>query len=92
MPLSPTRISRLLMLVSSLVWVTGTAWAQALSQTNDEISYRIREGDSLMGLGRRYFVSPDSYKIAERLNSLSNPDSLRVGNMIVIPTIYMGDL
>lgn len=86
MPLLPTRISRLLMLVSSLVWVTGTAWGQALSQTKDEISYRIREGDSLMGLGRRYFVSPDSYKTVQRHNSLSNPDSLRVGKMIVIPT------
>ncbi len=39
-----------------------------------------------MGLGRRYFVSPDSYKIVERMNSLSNPDSLRVGATIVIPT------
>ena len=80
------RISRFLLLACCLGQLGASAHAQALSSTRDEISYRVRPGDSLIGLGRKYFVSPESYKQVQRLNALQNPDELRVGATIVIPT------
>lgn len=63
--------------------------AQALSATKDEITYTIRSGDTLIGLGKRYFISPESYKTVERLNGLSDPNKMRVGAKITIPTAVL---
>lgn len=79
------RTSLLLLLACSLGQLNAPVSAQALSATKDEIAYRVRPGDSLIALGRKFFVSPESYKQVQRLNSLENPDSLRVGATIVIP-------
>ena len=67
----------------------GVANAQALSATKEEVLYIVRSGDSLIGLGQRYFVSPASYKAIEQLNGLENPNLMRVGATIVIPTRYL---
>jgi hypothetical protein len=80
------RISLALGLAGLLVGASGPGRAQAISPSKDEITYRIRAGDSLIALSRKYFVSPDSYKAVERLNGLTDPDSLRIGSTIVIPT------
>jgi hypothetical protein len=80
------RISLVLGLAGLLVGASGPGRAQAISPSKDEITYRIRAGDSLIALSRKYFVSPDSYKAVERLNGLTDPDSLRIGSTIVIPT------
>ena len=75
----------LLLLAAPLVSVTPL-WAQELSRDKDEIIYTIREGDTLIGLGQRYFVSPTAYLQVERANGLTDSNRLRVGAKIVIPT------
>ena len=75
----------LLLLAVPLVSVTPS-WAQELSRDKDEVTYKIREGDTLIGLGQRYFVSPTAYMQVKRANGLTNANRLRVGAKIVIPT------
>jgi hypothetical protein len=60
--------------------------AQELSRDKDEIIYTIREGDTLIGLGQKYFVSPTAYLQVERANGLTNANRLRAGSKIRIPT------
>ena len=60
--------------------------AQAISETSDEIAYRVKAGDSLIGLSQRFMIRPDSYLEVQRINRLANPDSLAVGKTITIPT------
>lgn len=73
---------------AAVLWLAGAtaAHAQTLSETKDEITYTIRKGDTLIGLGKRYFVSPESYKTVERLNGFTDPSKMRVGAKIIIPT------
>lgn len=83
----PTRaLSLLAALACATLWLAGSAQAQALSPSKDEVIYRIRAGDALIALSRKYFVSPESYKVVAQLNGLADPNSLRVGSTIVIPT------
>ncbi len=75
----------LLLLIAPSVSITPLS-AQELSRDKDEIIYTIREGDTLIGLGQRYFVSPTAYLQVERVNGLTNANRLRVGSKIRIPT------
>jgi hypothetical protein len=74
-----------LLLVGTLT-ASGPALAQALSDSRDEVLYQIRSGDTLINLGQRYFVSGEAYKAVQRANGISDPDRLRVGTTIAIPT------
>lgn len=79
-------ISVLVFGLAPLVGVSGKAHAQALSASRDEVIYKIRPGDSLLGLSQRFFVTPDAYLTVQRLNGIRDANSLRVGSTIVIPT------
>ena len=43
----------------------------------------------MLGLGERYFVSKDSYLRVARVNGLADPNRLRVGSTILIPTAVL---
>ena len=64
----------------------GLVHAQAISETKDEISYRMRTGDSLIGLSRHFLVRPDSHLEVQRINRIEDPDRMPVGRPIIIPT------
>ena len=74
-----------LLLIAPSVSITPLS-AQELSRDKDEIIYTIRDGDTLIGLGQKYFVSPTAYQQVERANGLTNANRLRVGSKIRIPT------
>jgi hypothetical protein len=60
--------------------------AQALSASRDEISYKVRPGDKLIVLSRRFLVTPDAYRTVQRINGIKDANTLRVGSVLVIPT------
>lgn len=70
----------------SLLGCTSISFAQAISETGDEITYRVKTGDTLIGLAQRYMVRPDSYQEVQRINRLATPDILPIGKSITIPT------
>ena len=82
-------IRHLAVLLAAALLTCGPAHAQALSSSKDEIAYRVRPGDTLLGLGERYFVSKDSYLRVARVNGLADPNRLRVGSTILIPTAVL---
>ena len=85
--MSQTKVNSVSALVGAMqLLIAPTAFAQTISETRDEISYRIKEGDSLIALSGRYFVKPDSYLAVQRLNNISNPNRLAAGSTIKIPT------
>lgn len=75
------------LIASMLLLPLGTAaHPQALSESKDEVIYTIRDGDTLIGLGNRFFVSAEAYKTVERANGMSETSRLRIGSTIIIPT------
>ena len=80
------RIAATLIVCDVFMVCVGQVRAQAISETKDEIAYRVKAGDTLIGLSQRFMVRPDSYVEVQRINRLANPDSLAVGKLITIPT------
>lgn len=74
------------LLAVALLALASAAQSQVLSESKDEVIYTIRAGDTLIGLGQRFFISPQAYKAVERANGLTDANRLRVGSTIVIPT------
>lgn len=50
-------------------------------------TYRVREGDSLSAIARRFLGSPDRWRQLYELNRqiISNPDTVRAGTVLKIP-------
>ena len=74
------------LLACALLMLSSAGRGQALSQDKDEIVYTVRNGDTLIGLGSRYFVSAEAYRTVQRINRIPDSGILRVGSTIVIPT------
>lgn len=49
----------------------------------------IREGDTLIGLGRAYLQDPRDWRAIARLNRISDPTRLRIGATLAIPLRLM---
>lgn len=62
----------------------GTAGVAAQSD-DAPVRYVVRKGDTLIGLGNRYFLTPQSYKIVQRQNRIANPYAIPVGKILSIP-------
>jgi nucleoid-associated protein YgaU len=55
-------------------------------------SYRIRPGDSLSGIARRFLHSPGQWRALYELNRdvIDDPDNIRVGSVIKVPAVAGG--
>ncbi|MBL0924539.1 MAG: FecR domain-containing protein [Sphingomonadaceae bacterium] len=49
------------------------------------VKYVVRKGDTLISLGNRYLAFPTSYQTVQRQNRISNPHSIPVGTVLIIP-------
>ena len=49
------------------------------------IAYTVKRGDTLIGLARRYFRDPHSWRQVQRLNRVRQPNRMAIGRTIVIP-------
>ena len=50
----------------------------------DKLVYRVRRGDTSLKIARRFKVS---HKALMKVNQISNPDYLRIGQILLIPTM-----
>lgn len=68
-----------------LTLISGTALPVAAASSDDAITYKMKPGDTLIGLAERYMVSPDRYRSVQRQNRIADPHSVPVGQVITIP-------
>jgi hypothetical protein len=68
-----------------LVMAALSAPAIAANDTDENISYIVQRGDTLINMGTRYLITPSSYLVVQRYNKISNPRALPVGKTIRIP-------
>lgn len=65
----------------------GLIAQMSLAASNDDapIRYTMRQGDTLITLGARYFRSPEHYKIVQQQNRIADPHAVPVGKILIIP-------
>lgn len=59
--------------------------AKAAAQDDETISYRFRNGDTLLNLASKYFLRQRDYLTVQRLNKISDPRRIAVGTVLKIP-------
>lgn len=59
--------------------------AQAADNNNDNVTYIIRKGDTLIDLADRYMLKPQHYAVVLRQNRITNPYRVPIGKVISIP-------
>jgi hypothetical protein len=57
----------------------------ALAADDAPIRYTVRKGDNLISLGERYLRNPQSYKIVQQQNRITDPHAIPIGKIITIP-------
>lgn len=75
---------------ASLLWsgllASAALPAVAFAQSADEqVTYEVKAGDTLIGLGQRYLVSNAAALEVGRINKVRNPRRLPVGTRLAIP-------
>ena len=65
-----------------LAFITGSV---AYASDDAPVRYTVRNGDNLITLGERYLLNPQSYKIVQQQNRISNPHTIPVGKVLAIP-------
>jgi hypothetical protein len=56
---------------------------------DDAILYKVKRGDTLIGLGEKYFTRSDDYKKIQRANGLTNANIIPVGKQLRISRSYL---
>ncbi len=74
--------TRLTVLMLSCSFVVAAHGAPGES---DDIVYRMRGGDTLIALAKRYMVRPDAYRIVQRKNGIDDTLRIPMGRSIIIP-------
>ena len=61
--------------------------AMPLTASDDDaaIHYTVRQGDTLITLGARYFRSSEHYKIVQQQNRIADPHAVPIGKILTIP-------
>ena len=57
----------------------------AIAQSDDHVTYVVRQGDTLHDLAREYFISQRVVPALMRLNRISDPRRLQIGSRLRIP-------
>ncbi|MFN3452670.1 MAG: LysM peptidoglycan-binding domain-containing protein, partial [Sphingorhabdus sp.] len=76
---------RLFLLTAALFGTAGPPAHARAAPSDGSITYKVKSGDTLLGLAERYLVSRDRYKIVQRQNKIANPRAVPVGTVISIP-------
>lgn len=66
------------------VFVMG-APLSASSSEDESVTYKMKPGDTLIGLAEKFMLSRDGYKIVQKQNGIVNPHAVPVGKTISIP-------
>lgn len=77
------RIARILLSLSVLM--LASVHPASAADNDGAVRYVVRKGDTLIGLGDRYLVRAETYKIVQRHNRIANPLAIPVGKVLTIP-------
>ena len=72
-----------------LAGVVAAALAGTAGAADDTIDFRVRPGDTLIGLSRQVFVSAAAWREIARLNRLPDPNRIQPGQTLRVPTRLM---
>jgi hypothetical protein len=78
--LNPRRLAPVLALAAA-----ATCAAPAAPADEPTLSYRLRPGDTLIGLGQRLLLNPADWPQLQRLNAVRRPRAMPVGMALRIP-------
>lgn len=67
----------------------GTAPAAAAEADEPMHEYTTVQGDTLIGLGRRYLVNPNAWPVVAKVNAVRNPNQIPTGTQLRIPLRLM---
>ncbi|HLU20671.1 MAG TPA: FecR domain-containing protein [Pusillimonas sp.] len=82
MPFS--RFAGLISLVFALAF-GPSATAQPAGAKGDDFLYRVRSGDTLIGLAQRYTLHDSNWKALQELNGVDDPYRLQIARLLRIP-------
>lgn len=72
----------ILLLFGAFVWEVPLG---AMPSEDGAVTYKIKPGDTLIGLAEQFMLSRDRYKIVQQQNRIANPHAVPVGKVISIP-------
>ncbi len=89
-PLAGPRLSaRPWFLAVCLGLFASIAWSADRAPTEAVYPHTTAEGDTLIGLGRRFLVNPASWPELARVNRVANPNRIPTGTLLNIPLRLM---
>jgi hypothetical protein len=78
---------RILFSIVALGLLTIAVPAQAA--VDDAIIYQVKRGDTLIGLGGKYFARSDDYLKVQKANGIRDPNAIAVGTKLRISRTYL---
>ena len=76
-------------LVACLLLLAGPGWSADQPQAESDYPYTTLEGDTLIGLGRRFLIDPARWPELARVNRVANPNRIPTGTVLLIPLRLM---
>ena len=73
-----------ILLALAAIWTTFSA-APLQAQSEEDITYQVKSGDTLYRLADAYFVNAAALKQVQRINRIANPNVIPTGKVLTIP-------
>ncbi len=73
-----------IMLALAAIWATFSA-APLQAQSDEDITYQVKSGDTLYRLADAYFVNAAALKQVQRINRIANQNVIPAGKVLTIP-------
>ncbi len=71
-----------LLLLGASIWEAPLG---ASSAADESITYKMKQGDTLIGLAEKFMLSRDAYKVVQKQNHIIDPYAVPIGKTISIP-------
>ena len=82
-------ISPVFRTIAALVLAFALPAAPASANDDGPLTYRVKKGDTLYGLAKRYMRSQADARRVQRLNRVRNPRRLRINRTLRVPRRYL---
>ena len=84
LPTGATSLARRWALAACIAALIGPAWAADAAPAEATYRYTTKQGDTLIGLGRRFLVEPARWPEVARANGVLNPNRIPTGTVLLI--------
>ena len=72
-------------LALSVAAISLAAFFGAPAKANDDLTYKVVRGDTLIGLADKYMLRASDYRIVQKRNRIANPHVIPVGTILKLP-------